>query len=99
MAEVLRAGVNLTACSDARSVYAHRMFALSLLSGDAKGSSLVHFMKCIQIQGLYQLQSFLLGGIRVAHKGDVAFLQGGRAECLAMSKQEFRPGSYLQVEV
>lgn len=64
------------------------MFALSMLSEDAKGSSLVYFMKGIQIQGLYQLQSFPLGGIGVAH-GDVVFLQGG-AERLAMCKQEFR---------
>jgi len=69
------------------------MFALSMLSEDMKGSSLVYFMKCIQTRGLYQLQSFLLGGIRVAHKGDVVFLQRGRAERLAMSKKEFRAGS------
>ena len=71
------------------------MFALSMLSVDAKGSSLVYFMKCIQTQGLYQPQNFLIGGIGVAHKGDVVFLQGGRAERLAMSKQEFRPVLYL----
>jgi hypothetical protein len=71
------------------------MFALSMLSEDAKGSSLVYFMKCIQTQELYRLQSFLLCGIGVAHKGDVVFLQGERAERLAISKQEFRPGSYL----
>ena len=66
-----------------------------MLSEDAKGSSLVYFMKYIQTQVLYQLQNFLFGGIGVAHKGGVVFLQGGRAERRAISKQEFRPGSHL----